>query len=189
MANRYNIRISGFGGQGIVLSGYILGKAAAIFDNKESAFTQSYGPEARGGACGATIVLSDQIIAYPLVGNADYLVALSEEAYSKYIVQTTPDSIILVDSNLVKSADIDNERILGIPATEFAMEMGNKIIANILMLGFFTGISKIVSVEAMKESIKTTVKKAFIDLNLEAFDRGYEYAAEFASRETLASHT
>ena len=114
MANRYNIRISGFGGRGIVLSGYILGKAAAIFDNK---------------------------------------------------------------------------RIIGIPATEFAMEMGNKIIANILMLGFFTGISKIISVEAMKESIKTTVKKAFIDLNLEAFDRRYEYVAKFTSREALASHT
>ena len=187
MTNRYDIRISGFGGQGIVLSGYILGKAAAIFDGKESAFTQSYGPEARGGACGATIVLSDQKIAYPLVGNADYLVAMSEEAYSKYIVQTTPDSIVMIDSNLVKSADMSNEKILSIPATEFAMEMGNKIIANILMLGFFTGISKIVSVEAMKESIRTTVKKAFVDLNLEAFDRGYNYAAEFTSIEALIS--
>lgn len=173
--NRYNIRVSGFGGQGIVLSGYIIGKAASLYDKKNSAFTQSYGPEARGGACSACVVVEEGKISYPLVKDADFLVALSKEGYEKYANKIAPDGLTFVDTDLAKEAPVNNKRVFGIPATRFAEDMGKKIVANIIMLGFFSGITDIISKEAMIESIKTSVKKNFIDINLKAFERGYKY--------------
>jgi len=173
--NRYNIRLSGFGGQGIVLSGFIIGKAASLYDKKNSAFTQSYGPEARGGACSACVVIEEGKIAYPLVRLADFLIVLSKEAYEKYADKVTPDSLTFVDADLVPDAHIDNKKVFGIPATRFAEDMGKKIVANIIMLGFFFGVTDIISKDAMIESIKTSVKKNFVNINLKAFEKGYKH--------------
>jgi len=178
MTDRYNIRVSGFGGQGIVLSGYIIGKAASLYDGKNSAFTQSYGPEARGGACSATVVIEKEKIGYPLVRAADFLIVLSKEAYEKYADMVTPEALTFVDSDLVKEASFDNKKVFAIPATRFAEDMGKKIVANIIMLGFFCGITDIISKDAMMESIKTSVKKEFIELNKKAFRTGCQYADE-----------
>jgi 2-oxoglutarate ferredoxin oxidoreductase subunit gamma len=178
MKNKYNIRVSGFGGQGIILSGFIIGKAASLYDNKYSAFTQSYGPEARGGACSACVVIKEGKIGYPLVKTADFLIALSKEGYEKYAKKIAPDGLTFVDSDLVSKAPVDNKRLFGIPATRFAKDMGEKIIANIIILGFFSGMTNIVSKEAIMESIRTSVKKDFIDINLKAFEKGYRYAGE-----------
>ena len=143
MKERHNIRISGFGGQGIVLSGFIVGKAAALYDKQNAAFTQSYGPEARGGACSATVVIEEGKIGYPLVNNANYLIILSKAAFDKYAQAITPDALTFVDTDLVQDASVDNIKVFGIPATRFAEETGKKIIANIIMLGFFSGITNI----------------------------------------------
>ena len=178
MKKKYSIRLSGFGGQGIILSGYIIGKAASLYDKKNSAFTQSYGPEARGGACSACVVIEEGKIGYPLVKSADFLIILSKEGYEKYANKVTPDGLAFVDTDLVVEAPVDNKRVFGIPATKFAEDMGEKIVANIIMLGFFFGITDIISKEAMIESIKTSVKKDFVDINLKAFERGYKYANE-----------
>lgn len=177
MKDMYSIRISGFGGQGIVLSGYIIGKAASLFDRKNAAFTQSYGPEARGGACGATLVIAKGKIAYPLVRDADIFIAMSREGYQKYAHKITPDALTFVDTDLVEKAPVDNEKMFGLPATRLAEELGKKIVANTIMLGFFSGVTRLISKEAMRASIKTSVKKAFIDMNLEAFDKGYTYGS------------
>lgn len=182
MKNRHNIRISGFGGQGVVLSGYIIGRAASIHDGKNAAFTQSYGPEARGGACSAAVVIQDDRIGYPLVKLADYLIALSKEAYDKFAGEITENALTFVDADLVKEAPVDNKKVFAIPATRFAEDMGKKIVANILMLGFFFGIAEVISKEAMIESIRTSVKPAFVDINLKAFERGYEYAREISGK-------
>jgi len=182
MTDRYNIRISGFGGQGIVLSGYIMGKAASLYDNKNAAFTQSYGPEARGGACSATVVIEEGRIGYPLVRTADFLIILSKEGYETFSDSVSPDGSTFVDSDLVKQAPVDNARIFGIPATRFAEELGNKIVANIIMLGFFSAIANVISKESMIECIKTSVKKAFVDINLKAFEKGYKYADEIRGK-------
>ncbi|MFH1784051.1 MAG: 2-oxoacid:acceptor oxidoreductase family protein [bacterium] len=182
MSDRHNIRISGFGGQGIVLSGYIIGKAASLYDNKNSAFTQSYGPEARGGACSATVVIEEGKIGYPLVRNADFLIVLSKEAYEKHADNMSTGGLIFVDTDLVSEAPVDNKKIFGIPATRFAEDMGKKIVANIIMLGFFLSITGIISKEAVIESIKTSVKKDFIDLNLKAFERGYKYGSDLRGK-------
>jgi 2-oxoglutarate ferredoxin oxidoreductase subunit gamma len=175
MNNRYNIRISGFGGQGIVLSGYIIGKAAALYDNKNASFTQSYGPESRGGACTAAVVIEPGKIGYPLVREADYLILMSNEAYDKHAQKVSSDGLTFVDSDLVPQASIDNKKVYGIQSTKLAEQMGKKIVANIIMLGFFSGITDIISKDAMIESIKTSVKKGFIDINLKAFEQGYTY--------------
>ncbi len=176
------IRFSGFGGQGVVLSGFTLGRAAAIYEDKYAAFTQSYGPEARGGACSATVVIEENKIGYPLVNDADFLILLSKEAYQKYARKVTRSALTFVDSELVSEAPVDGVKVFGIPATRFAEKMGNKIVANIIMLGFFCGVTRILSKEAMKESIKTSVKKSFVELNLKAFDMGYTYAAEVGKK-------
>jgi 2-oxoglutarate ferredoxin oxidoreductase subunit gamma len=173
---RYNIRISGFGGQGIVLAGFIVGKAASLYDNKNAAFTQSYGPEARGGACSACIVIDEDKISYPLVREADFFIVLSQEGYEKYAHRVTPNALVFVDVDLVNQIRIDNKKIFGIPATRLAKEMGQAIVANIIMLGFFTSIANIISKQAMVESIKTSVKKDFIEINLRAYQVGCEYA-------------
>ena len=177
MENRHSIRISGFGGQGIILSGFIIGKAASLYDRKEAAFTQSYGPEARGGACSACVVIEQGVIAYPLVKDSDYLIALSKEAYEKFADRITSQALTFADTDLVNEAPVDNKKVFGIPATRFAEEMGNKIVANIIMLGFFSALTGILSREAMEESIKTSVKKDFIDINLKAFEKGYQYGS------------
>ena len=124
MENNRNIRIAGFGGQGVVLSGYIVGKAAALYGGQHAAFSQSYGPEARGGACCGMVVVSENAIGYPLVNDADYLVALSKAAFLKYSDKVTSGATVFVDEDLVKEATVDNEVTFGIPATRIAKEMG-----------------------------------------------------------------
>ena len=183
MKSRCSIRISGFGGQGIILCGYIIGKAASLYDNKDSALTQSYGPEARGGACNACVVIEEGKISYPLVKDSDFLIVLSKEGYEKNSDRITPGAYVFADTDLASEAPIDNKEVFGIPATRFAEEMGKKIVANIIMLGFFSAIANVVSKKAMIESIKTSVKKSFIDINLKAFEKGYKYASEIKGKQ------
>lgn len=171
---RKEIRLSGFGGQGIVLAGYILGKALTIYDGLEAVMTQSYGPEARGGASSANIMVSEEPIDYPIVHRPDILVALSQEAYTKFRPTAKADALILIDEDLVKPAD--HEGHYAIPATRLAEGLGRRIVTNVVMLGFFTAVSGVVSREAMEEAIKSSVKPKTAPLNLEAFAVGFEYA-------------
>jgi 2-oxoglutarate ferredoxin oxidoreductase subunit gamma len=173
---RQEIRISGFGGQGVGLAGHILGKALAIYDGLEAVMTQAYGPEARGGASSANIVVSDEPIDYPFVQASDVLVALSQEAYTKFRPFAKVESLILIDVGLVTPSNDDTT--LNIPATSLAEELGNRIVTNLVMLGFFTAVSDIVSRDAMQSSIRSSVKAKFVDLNLRAFDIGFEYIQE-----------
>jgi len=170
---RTEICISGFGGQGIVLAGYILGKAITLYAGREAVMTQAYGPEARGGASSANIVVSDETVDYPFVLQADILIALSQEAYSKFRPAAKPGGIVMVDSELVQPFDDDHP--LGIPATRIAEELGKRIVANVVMLGFFTAVTDIVNREAVEQAIETTVKPRTLPLNLKAFETGYLY--------------
>ncbi len=169
------IRVAGFGGQGIMRSGYIIGKAAAIYDKKEASLIQSYGPEARGGACSSQVVVSEGPINYPFVDNPDVLIVMSQEAYNKFASTLREGGVLLSDADLVKLEGRGTSNFYPIPATRFAEELKMRIIANMVMLGFFTGITKVVSVEAMKRTIPESVPSRFVELNLQAFDRGYEY--------------
>jgi len=171
------IRFAGYGGQGIIRSGIIAGKAASIFDNKFATMNQSFGPEARGGACSSQLVVSESKVLYPYVTASDVLVAMSQEGYDKFEPELSEKGILLIDEDLVKPKPPRGKiKILSIPATRFAEELGNRIVANVVMLGFLTGITKVVSVKAMRKAIPDSVPPRFVDLNLRAFDRGYEYA-------------
>lgn len=173
------VKISGFGGQGIILSSYIVGKAAAIFDGKNASMTQVYGPEARGGACSSQVVISNSEIDYPLVDEADVLIAMSQEAYDKFLPILKKKGILLYDSDLVKILQAHTGiSAKAIPATRLAEEMGKKIVANIVMLGFATAQSNVASYEAMKNAIKESVPAKFADLNMTAFQIGYDYIGD-----------
>ncbi len=171
---RTEIRISGFGGQGIGLAGFILGKAAAIYDGKEAVVTQSYGPEARGGASNANIVIADRRIDYPFVQAPDVLVTLSQEAYARFRQNAKNGAWVLIDSGLV--TPLKGDAPLQIPATQLAEGLGRRIVANIVMLGFLTGCLDLVSHPAMEAAIQSSVPPRFADLNLKAFTAGYDYA-------------
>jgi 2-oxoglutarate ferredoxin oxidoreductase subunit gamma len=174
-----DIRFSGFGGQGIIRSAYIVGKACSLFENKHATMTQSFGPEARGSACSSQLVVSDSPILYPYVNQTHILVAMSQEAYDKFLDQVREDGTIIVDQDLVKPADAPRGmRICSVPATRTAEALGNKIVANITMLGFFTAVTNVVSAEALKEALPGSVPDRALELNLEAFEKGYEYGLQ-----------
>jgi 2-oxoglutarate ferredoxin oxidoreductase subunit gamma len=171
---RHEIRISGFGGQGIVLAGYLLGKAFSLYQDLDAVMTQSYGPEARGGASSSNIVIADRSIAYPFIQKADIFVALSQEGYTRYRDETVPEAKVLIDSGLVTARAGD--QVLSIPATELAEGLGRRIVANVVMLGFLCASLDVVTREALEKAIRTTVKANVIALNLEAFELGYKQA-------------
>jgi len=173
---RKEIRIAGFGGQGVVLVGYILGKALAIYDNYEAVMTQSYGPEARGGASSANIVMSDESIDYPFVLNPDILVALSQEAYNRFRPNLRRNGLVLIDEGLVKPQEGDD--FYGIPATRMAEELGRRVVTNVVMLGFMTALIGLVSRESVEKAIETSIREKLVPLNLKAFATGYEYAQQ-----------
>jgi 2-oxoglutarate ferredoxin oxidoreductase subunit gamma len=173
------IRLAGFGGQGIILAGHILGKAASIFEHLQAVFTQSYGPEARGGACSADVIISDGAIYYPRVSQPRILVLMSEEAKNTYGRQMAQEAMVLIDEDLVQLDTVPQGCLLfKIPATRLAEKLGRTIVANIVMLGFVTAVTGVVGYEAMKEALFDSIPSGTEELNLKAFEKGYEYGKQ-----------
>lgn len=178
------IRFSGFGGQGIIRCGLITGRAISLFDNKHTTMTQSFGPEARGSACSSQLVVSEDRVLYPYITRPEILIAMSQEAYDKYEPELRDDGTLILDKDLVRLKPTQRKiKIYSIPSTRFAEELGNRIIANLVMLGFFTAITEVVSPEAMKKALPGLVPGRFLELNIKAFDRGYEYGKEVLAEE------
>jgi 2-oxoglutarate ferredoxin oxidoreductase subunit gamma len=181
------IRFSGYGGQGIIRCGLITGKAVSLYDNKFGTMTQSFGPEARGSACSSQVVISDERVLYPYITRPEILVSMSQDAYEKYEPDLREDGTLIYDADLVRLKPPRGRiKVYGVPSTRFAEEMGNRIFANLVMLGFFTAISKVVSPEAMKKALPGLVPKRFLELNMQAFDKGYGYGLEVLAREKQA---
>ena len=182
------IRLAGFGGQGIVLAGQVLGKAAALFEHLFAVFTQSYGPEARGGACSADVVLSQDEIYYPRVTSPQILVLMSEEAKNTYGGGLSGRSTVLIDEDLVQLDSVpEGCRLFKIPATRFAEKLGRKIVANIVMLGFITSVTEVVGYEAMKQALFDSIPRGTEELNLKAFEKGYDYGKQLRQNSEAAS--
>ena len=173
--SRNEIIITGFGGQGIVLAGQVLGKAASLIDLKESTLTQSYGPEARGGACSAQVIISTATIHYPYVNHPDILVCLSQEAYNKFHGLLKDGGTLIVDQDLIRPAEAGQANFFSIPATRMAEELGNKMMANVVMLGFVTSVTGAVSADAMRNTVADTVPKRSVEQNVAAFNKGFDY--------------
>jgi 2-oxoglutarate ferredoxin oxidoreductase subunit gamma len=178
------IRFSGFGGQGIVRCGLISGKALSLFDNKYATMTQSFGPEARGSACSSQLVVSEERVLYPYIEAPQILVSMSQEAYDKYEPELLEDGILIIDKDLVKVKPPRGKiKVYAVPSTRLAESLGNRIIANLVMLGFFTAVTGIASPDAMKKALPGLVPDRFLGLNIRAFDKGYDYGVEVLKEE------
>ncbi len=175
------VKIGGLGGQGVIMSGMILGKAASIFEDKSATMTQSFGPEARGSAVSCQVIVSDDQVLYPYLVKADILCVMSQEAYNKYIPDLAEDGMLLVEEELVTPA-AEHKNVFGIPATRYAEELGRKMVVNIVMMGFFSAVTGLVSKEAALTAVKKTVPPKTIELNSNAFEKGYEHGLKVSGK-------
>ncbi len=180
------IRVGGLGGQGVILSAHIIGKAASIFDDKYATLIQAFGPEARGSACSAQVTVADEAIGYPYVKNPDILVVMSPDAYAQFIPTLKPGGLLLFEQDLITPDDRvpAGARTFGVPATRFAEELGRRLVLNIVMVGFFAGVTQLVPYDAIAAAVKSSVPKGTEDLNLRALKRGYDYGREQATAAT-----
>lgn len=176
--SRTEIRITGMGGQGVVLSGHIIGRACAINAGKHATMIQSFGPEARGSACSATLAVSDTEVLYPYIGRPDIFAVMSGEGYDKYADELKDDGILIYEVDLVHPTFKEGQRAFGVPSTRIAESLGRSIVQNIVMLGFFAAATKIVSLDDMREAVKASVPPGTEDLNLKAFDSGWAHFEE-----------
>lgn len=170
------IRIGGFGGQGIILAGSILGRALTVHAGRNAVMAESYGPESRGGACVAELVTADGEIDYPRVVDPDVLVLMSQQAYDKYAGARSDGCVLIVDEDLVDLGENSPDGVLRAPATRLAEELGRRIVANIVMLGFVSGATGIVGIELLRDAVAASVPRGTEELNLAAVNAGYEQA-------------
>jgi 2-oxoglutarate ferredoxin oxidoreductase subunit gamma len=172
------IRLAGFGGQGVILSAIVIGKAASVFEGGFATMTQSFGPEARGGACAAQVILDQEPILYPYVTQPDILVIMSQEAYTKFSSDIKDGGILIVEQDLVRVDNIKpGVRLFSVPATRLAEELGKRMVLNIVMVGFFAAVTNLIEPKALRDSVLDSVPPSFRELNAKAFDKGFEYGA------------
>lgn len=174
---RAEIRLAGEGGQGMILAGIILAEAAAIYDGKQVVQTQSYGPEARGGASRSEVVISDGEIDHPEVLSPDVVVALSQEAYTKFGKTVRPDRLLIVDEDRVETST--DFKGLKIPIARLAHETtGKAITANTVALGFLVGLTDLVSRQAIQKAVAARAPKGTEEMNRQALQAGFDAAEQ-----------
>jgi len=177
---RIEIRLAGEGGQGMILAGIILAEAAAIYDNKNAVQTQSYGPEARGGASKAEVVISQGDIDYPEVISADVLVALSQEACDKYASDLKKNGMLIVDEEKVGRVPTNNA--IKVPITRLAIESTSRAItANVVALGVLVGLSRVVSRESIEKAVIARAPKGTEEINRKALYTGFSVADQLTA--------
>ncbi|MHC5037547.1 MAG: 2-oxoacid:acceptor oxidoreductase family protein [Planctomycetota bacterium] len=177
---RDEIRVSGFGGQGVILTAHIIGKAATLFQGRHATMTQAFGPEARGSACSAQVLLDDSPILYPYLRKAGILITLSQEAFNKFFPELDEDGLLLYEEDLVKTGTLPpNLRAFAIPATRLAEEkIGRSLFTNIVMIGFLAAVGGVLEPNALKKAVETSVPRGTEKLNLEAFKTGFRYGLD-----------
>ncbi|WP_297534569.1 2-oxoacid:ferredoxin oxidoreductase subunit gamma [Thermococcus sp.] len=182
---RKEVLFSGFGGQGVILASVILGRAAAVYEGLHAVQTQSYGPESRGGASRAEVVISDEPIDYPKTLHPDYAVFFSQEAYSKYLHTVKEGATVIVEKDLVPHRDLEFEKklnVIALPLTEIAEETtGLSLTMNILTLGILVGVTGIVSRDSIEKAVRDAVPHGTEEINLKALRKGFEIAENLKS--------
>lgn len=176
--SRTEICLAGFGGQGVLMSGYVIGRACAVNAGKHATLIQSFGPEARGSACSATLAVSEKEILYPYVHAPDIFVAMSAEGYEKFGRNIKEGGILIYEKDLVHPTFKEGQRAYGVPSTRIAESLGRTIVQNIVIVGFFAAVCKLVPVEAIRSAVRDSVPPGTQELNLKAFDAGYSYYEE-----------
>jgi 2-oxoglutarate ferredoxin oxidoreductase subunit gamma len=182
MAERVEIRLSGAGGDGLLTAGKILGAAAVIYDEKHATQSQSYGPEARGGACRSEVIISDSDIEYPKATAIDILLALTQEACEKYHGDVVDDGIVIVDSENVTKVPVGHFRVFRLPLRAGARdELGTPQAASIVALGAIVGLRPVVTRQGLENAVLLHVPKGTEELNKRALELGYRLAEESAA--------
>ena len=175
--SRYELRFSGAGGQGLITAGIIMAKAASIYEGKQAVQSQSYGPEARGGASKSEVIISDVAIDYPKITRCDALLAMTQEACNKYSDDLKEGGILLYDSDLIKKLPEGNFKKVGFNIINTAKnDVGREIVANIVALGAMVALTGQVSRENAEKAVLSSVPEAFLELNKKAFNMGFERA-------------
>jgi 2-oxoglutarate ferredoxin oxidoreductase subunit gamma len=171
---RTDIRIAGSGGQGVIMASVVLANAFGLFENYEIAQTQSYGPEARGGACKAELIVSDEKIDYMKVGSTDVFIAFNELAFNTYKGSLGDDAMLFVDSTFIKDEVLEGyNNVYKIPATQIAEEELKPFNTNIVMLGYMASKIDSLNVESIKKSVEVLMPAKTHELNFKAIDIGY----------------
>ena len=171
------IRFAGFGGQGVILAASVVGKAATLHQNLYATMCQNFGPESRGGSCSAQLLISSEQVLYPYVTQTDILAVMSQEAYFKFAGELKPNGLMIVEEDLVRLSDLPAEiRVYGIPATRLAEEIGKKMVLNMVMVGAFTAVTKLLEPEAVRLAIAESVPSHMRDVNIRAFEAGFNYS-------------
>jgi len=171
------IRVAGFGGQGVIMCASVIGRAASIVEKGYATMTQNFGPEARGGACSAQLILSPTPVLYPYVVNPDLMVLMSQEAYAKFSRDIKPGGTLIIEQDLVRVQEfpVPDVKVFAIPATRIAEELGKRMVQNVVMTGFFGAVSGLLERESLWKAVEDSVPAASAELNRKAFDAGYEY--------------
>jgi 2-oxoglutarate ferredoxin oxidoreductase subunit gamma len=163
----------------------IIGKAASIYDKKHATLIQAFGPEARGSACSAQVVVSNDVIGYPYVKRPDLLILMSIDAATQFVPQLKPGGLVLYENEMISNLPPlpENARALGIPATRFAEELGRRLVLNIVMVGFFAGATGLLASEAVQKAVLSSVPKGTEELNLKAFNKGLEFGRSLTAKQ------
>jgi 2-oxoglutarate ferredoxin oxidoreductase subunit gamma len=183
----YELRVTGFGGQGVIRTGMIIGKALSLHAGMHATLTQSFGPEARGSACSAQVVIDDVPVTYPYITGTDFLIAMSQEGYAKNVGNLRDEGTLVIEKDLVVTDPEIDRKTFAIPATRIAEDLGVKIAANLVMIGFFVGVTRICELQAVKDAIPGTVPGRFLELNLRALQEGYDYAEKVYGEAAVAA--
>ncbi len=174
-----DIRLSGSGGQGLILAGIVLARAS-VEEGLNVTQTQSYGPESRGGYSKADVVVSNDEINFPEATNLDILLSLTQEACDKYVFDLKNEGVLIADSTFVKNISVINNNTYEVPFTQIAQEeIGNEVVTNILSLAFLVKITKVVTEKSLETAIRNSVKPAFVELNIKAMKLGFKLAKEY----------
>ena len=181
-SERTEIRVTGFGGQGVVMAARVIGHACAVCGDQHATMLQNIGPEARGSACSAMLAVSPTEVLYPYIRRPDIFVVMSTEGYDKYRDELKDDGILIYEKDLVRPEIKEGQPSFGVASTRVAEGLGRAIVQNIVMLGFFAAVTQIVPLEAMREAVAKSVPEGTEELNLRAFDAGYTaYEEEYGN--------
>jgi 2-oxoglutarate ferredoxin oxidoreductase subunit gamma len=186
--SRSEIRIAGMGGQGIVMAGVMIGRAASIFAGKNVTLAQSYGPESRGGASKTEVIVSDEPIDYPKVRKPSLIAIMSQEAYLKNVADLNGEAPVVIDPDMViEDPSYKSSRIFRIPASRIAEQLGKRIVANMVMVGAIVALTEMVDVAAVEKTIAKYTPRGTEKLNLEAFRSGYSFARKQLQQQTVTA--
>jgi 2-oxoglutarate ferredoxin oxidoreductase subunit gamma len=186
--SRFEVRIAGLGGQGIVTAGVMIGRSASVFGGKNVTLVQSYGPESRGGASKVDVIVSDEKIDYPKVRKPSLVAVMSQEAYRKNIADMNGNTIVVIDPDMVQE-DTSNHiaRIYRVPAARIAEGLGKRIVANMVMVGAIIGLTNMVDTAAVEKAISKYTPRGTEQLNVSAFKSGHEFARKLLQEQTVTA--